>query len=114
MKSTPTLDIKLQGRSYSVACTPEEREALLETVAFLDSKMTDIAGKTRSNGERLAVMTALNLAHELTALKKAPPSSTTQTAEAPATAFDTPELQRRIQAMEARLDEVLTLQENLF
>ena len=27
---TATLDIKLQGRAYSVACPPEEREALQE------------------------------------------------------------------------------------
>ncbi|MBI4985854.1 MAG: cell division protein ZapA [Rhodocyclales bacterium] len=114
MTSVSTLDIKLQGRSYSVACPPEERDALLETVAFLDAKMADIATKTRSTGERLAVMTALNLAHELTALKKAPPPGGEPPAPAPAAAFDTPELQRRIQAMEARLDAVLVLQEDLF
>jgi len=114
MKSVPTLDIKLQGHSYSVACAPEERDALLATVAYLDAKMSDIASKTRSTGERLAVMTALNLAHELTALKNAPPLSGSESAPTPADTFDTPELQRRIQAMEARLDEVLTLQENLF
>ncbi|HEX8989277.1 MAG TPA: cell division protein ZapA [Rhodocyclaceae bacterium] len=101
--STPTLDITLQGRPYSVACPPEERDALLEAVALLDTKMADIAKKTKSTGERLAVMAALNLAHELTALKKSP--------RAPLEGDD---LKRRIEAMEARLDSALAQQEDLF
>jgi len=103
MSPAPTLDIKLQGRSYSVACPPEEREALLEAVAFLDAKMSELAQKTRSTGERLAVMTALNLAHELTALKKSP-----------ALPLDAADAKRRIQAMEARLDAAIAKQEDLF
>ena len=103
MSATPTLDIKLQGRLYSVACPAEERAALEEAVAFLDAKMNDIAAKTRSTGERLAVMTALNIAHELTALKKTPGAP-----------LDTGDVKRRIQAMEAHLDAVLAEQEGLF
>lgn len=111
--STPTLDIKLQGRAYSVACPPEEREALLEAVALLDAKMAEIAQKTRSTGERLAVMAALNLAHELTAARRgqAPAASAEKTAES---SFDTSELKRRIRAMEARLDKAMSEQEALF
>lgn len=101
--TTPTLDIKLQGRAYSVACPPEEREALLEAVAMLDAKMADIAKKTKSTGERLAVMAALNLAHELVSQKNSP-----------AAPLDTGDLKRRIDAMEARLDSALAQQENLF
>lgn len=109
--TTSTLDIKLQGRAYSVACPPEEREALEAAVDFLDAKMTELAKKTRSTGERLAVMTALNLAHELLALRKAPAGG----ASAPvAESFDTSDLKRRIHAMEARLDEALSQQEDLF
>ena len=103
MSAAPTLDIKLQGRAYSVACPPEERAALQEAVAYLDAKMADISQKTRSTGERLAVMAALNIAHELTALKKSP-----------AQPVDTLDLRRRIQAMEARLDAALAQQEDLF
>ena len=103
MSAAPTLDITLLGRAYSVACPPEEREALLEAVAFLDAKMADLAKQTRSTGERLAVMTALNLAHELTALKKSP-----------SLPVDPSDLQRRILSMEARLDAALAHQEDLF
>lgn len=98
-----TLDIKLQGRDFRVACAPEEREALLAVVAFLDWKMGEIAKQTKSTGERLAVMTALNLAHELISLK-----------EEPSAPIDAKDLRRRIQAMEASLDAALEPQEALF
>lgn len=101
--TTPTLDVKLQGRAYSIACPPEERDALLEAVALLDAKMDDIAKKTKSTGERLAVMAALNLAHELTSLKKSP-----------AAPLDTADAKRRIKIMEARLESALAQQEGLF
>ena len=53
------LDITLLGKEYRVACPPEEREALLAAVAFVDEKMHDIAEKTKSNvSERIAVMAA--------------------------------------------------------
>lgn len=98
-----TLDITLNGREFRVACPPDERESLLAAAAFLDGKMAEIAKQTKSTGERLAVMTALNLAHALTSLKQ------------PQTALDdVPEFRRRIAAMEARLDEALAHQEDLF
>lgn len=99
--SHTSLDIKLQGRDFRVACAPEDQEALLAVVAFLDAKMGEIARQTKSAGERLAVMTALNLAHELISLKES------------AGPIDETDFKRRIQAMEARLDSVLVSQEEL-
>lgn len=110
MSAANTLDIKLQGREFRVACLPEEREDLLAVVAFLDWKMAELAKQTKSNGERLAVMTALNLAHELISLKQEPAAA----ADSVADPIDGEELKRRIEAMEARLDAVLNPQENLF
>lgn len=98
MSSTNTLDIKLLGKDYRVACAPEERDALLAAAAFLDGRMNEIADITKSTGERLAVMVALNISHELLALRKAPAS---------ATAVDVEVSKRRIKAIEARLDAVL-------
>ena len=65
MSSHSTVDISLQGREYRVTCAPEERESLLAAVAHVETKMNEIAARTKGSGERLAVMTALNLAHEL-------------------------------------------------
>lgn len=105
---TTTLDIKIQGREYRVACPPEEIEALQAAAVLLDTRMGEIAKATRATGERLAVMTALNLAAELYAARQhAMPSIANQ-------AVDATEALRRIQAIEARLDEVLAPQEKLF
>ena len=95
------LDITILGRDYRVGCAPEEREALLNAVDFLGSRMGELAEKTKSSGERLAVMTALNLAHELLSINL--PGG-----------FDLSEFRRRIISMESRLDGVLTEQESLF
>ena len=100
--STNTLDIRIHGKEFRVACAPEEKDDLMAVVAFLDWKMGEIAKQTKSTGERLAVMTALNLAHELINLKD------------PATSFDAKEAKRRIAAMETRLNAALAPQESLF
>lgn len=100
-KTGNTLDIVLMGREYRVACAPEEREALQKAVAYVDEKMRDLAEKTKSSGDRLAVMTALNIAHELLSIKL--PGG-----------FDLQEFRRRIGSMQARLDEAMASQEQLF
>jgi cell division protein ZapA len=100
--SAETVAIKLQGKEFRVACRPEEKEDLLAVAAFLDWKMGEIAKQTNSTGERLAVMTALNLAHELISLKE------------PSSVIDDRDLKRRIVAMEARLDAALAPQDELF
>lgn len=107
------LDIVLLGKEYRVACPPEEREALQAAVAFVDGKMHEIAEKTRSNiAERIAVMAALNIAHEHLNLKATvgTPQLTTESE----TGVDIAALMRRIQDMEAQLDAALASQEKLF
>ncbi|MFN3987525.1 MAG: cell division protein ZapA [Rhodocyclaceae bacterium] len=95
------LDITLFGREYRVACKPEEAEGLLEAVAYLDGKLRDLATRTNANGEKLAVMTALNITHEFLQFQRSG-------------GFDMPALKRRIGLMNARLDGVLAQQEKLF
>ncbi len=58
--------VRLLDKEYAVACPPEEREALLNSARLLDSKMREIRDSGKIIGtERIAVMAALNLAHEL-------------------------------------------------
>lgn len=104
---TTTLDIKIQGREYRVACTPEEVGSLQSAAELLNARMNEIAKATKSTGERLAVMTALNLAHDLNAAHRSP-------ADAPEIAIDDEESRRRIKTIEARLDAMLAPQEKLF
>ena len=95
------LDVSIMGRSYKVACAEEEREALLQAVSYLDRKMNEIkvAGKVASL-ERIAVMAALNITHEMLSQKVA--------------GFDAGELRRRMNSMQAMLDEALSKQDKLF
>ena len=113
MATKSTLDIKLQGREFRVACAPEERDSLLAAVAYVDGKMNEIAAKTRSTGERLAVMTALNLAHELLA-QPAQVQAAPLVPESSDTHFDSEKIARRIGSIVARLDAAMVEQDKLF
>jgi cell division protein ZapA len=106
------LDITLLGKEYRVACPPEERDGLLAAVAFVDAKMHDIAEKTKSNiSERIAVMAALNIAHEhLSQKNEALAISPKNESE---TGLDFGAVRRRISDMEAKLEAVLAPQEKL-
>ncbi|MDD3329341.1 MAG: cell division protein ZapA [Zoogloea sp.] len=94
------LDIKLLGREYRVGCKTEEKDALQTAVNYLDEKMRDLADKTNSAGERLAVMTALNITHEFLQHQRSG-------------GFDIPALKRRIEGINSRLDSALAEQEKL-
>ena len=102
------LDVKIMGRDYRVACTPEERDALLAAVDLVDSKMREIAQRTKSTiAERVAVMAALNIAHEhLSAV----PATVEKEVDF---AVDTSDAKRRIDDMGARIDAVLAPQQQL-
>jgi len=91
-----TLDISIMGRTYKVACSEDEREALISAVAYLDRKMTEIKSTGRvASAERIAVMAALNITHELLSSRNN------------ASGFDIEGLRRRMAAMEATLDQAL-------
>jgi len=104
------LDISIMGRTYKVTCQEDERESLLEAVAYLDQKMSEIKATGRGVGsnERIAVMAALNITHELLEARKQANGSTS------ADGFDTAEARRRMAAMQATLDQALAPQEKLF
>ncbi len=96
------LDVRILGREYRVACMPEERDALLSAVTLVDSKMNEIAQRTKNTiAERVAVMAALNIAHEYLSVKNTPPVE----------AVDTSDAKRRIDFMGAQLDAVLMSQQ---
>src|SRR5688500_20259700 len=82
----------LLGRSYRVAGDDHEREALMQAVAYLDVKMNEIrkAGKVMG-AERIAVMAALNVAHELLSVKLG-------------AGFDVGQAKRRLVALESQID----------
>lgn len=60
--------IRLLDKEYRIGCPEGEEDQLLAVARFLDGRMQEIRGGGKVIGtERIAVMTALNLAHELLA-----------------------------------------------
>ncbi|MFC1685233.1 cell division protein ZapA [Pseudomonadota bacterium] len=63
--------VHILGKDYRVACQAGDQEALLDSVRFLDTKMREIRDGGKVIGtDRIAVMAALNLAHELLGQKE--------------------------------------------
>lgn len=100
--SKNTLDVTILDRELRVSCPEEERQALLDAVAYLNKKMNEIrdAGKI-VNVERIAIMAALNIAHELLSTKVG-------------RGVDLADLTRRMNSMQTAIDQALAEQETLF
>ena len=65
------VDVRILDREFTVGCEPGERDALMAAAAFLDARMREVRGNNRSAAlDRVAVLTALNLAAELLAARK--------------------------------------------
>jgi cell division protein ZapA len=68
--ATEPVNIRLLDREYTVGCTPDERDSLLAAARLLDAKMREIRGNNRMAAlDRVAVLAALNFAHELQQLR---------------------------------------------
>jgi len=60
------VSVRILEKEYQVACLPEERSELLDSAEFLNAKMREIRDGGNIVGlDRIAVMAALNLSHEL-------------------------------------------------
>jgi len=94
------LQINVMGREFRVACPENEQKELLEAVEYLNRKMDEIRDNGKVIGvERIAIMAALNIAHELLTTKVG--------------GFDMAALKRRMQSMETTLDQALRDQSKL-
>jgi cell division protein ZapA len=82
------VETTILGQSYMLACPPDGEHLLIEAVALVDSEMRAIrdAGKVKAR-ERIAVLTALNLAYQRAEQAHAPqPSSSDAIDTSPASA----------------------------
>lgn len=61
-----TVSLNILGKEYKIICTQDEQADLITSARQLDLQMQEIrhTGKV-SGGERVAVLAALNLSHEL-------------------------------------------------
>src|SRR3546814_12021885 len=64
------VSVRLLDREYTVGVEPGERDSLMAAARLLDAKMREIRGGNRmAAADRVAVLAALNLAHELQQLR---------------------------------------------
>ena len=64
------VSVRLLDREYTVGVVPDERESLMAAAKLLDGRMREVRGSNRMAAvDRVAVLAALNLAHELQQLR---------------------------------------------
>ena len=65
MTEIATVRVQILGREFPVACPAGQERELEAAAQFVDNRMREIQEKTGNSAlERLAVMAALNIAHE--------------------------------------------------
>ncbi len=69
-KSEP-VNVRILDRDYTVGVSDDERASLISAARLLDERMREVRGNNRMVAtERIAVLAALNLAHELENLRE--------------------------------------------
>ena len=65
-KTSQPVAVSILGKDYRIACEPGTEDELISAARFLDARMREVRGTGKVIGtDRIAVMVALNLAHEL-------------------------------------------------
>ena len=66
MSQNEPVSVRILDREYTVGVEPAERDSLTAAAHMLDTRMREIRGSNRMAAvDRVAVLAALNLAHEL-------------------------------------------------
>jgi cell division protein ZapA len=95
------VNIKILDKDYRIACQPEEQDELLASARLLDARMREIRQAGRVIGsDRIAVLAALNIAHDLIQLQKARGGEDSDTV-------------RRLRRLEERVTEALSPETHL-
>lgn len=95
MAGPASVTINILGREYQISCPPEEEEGLRKSARYLASQMEDVKGRGSSLAyEKIAVLAALNITHDL--LKRAKDTNVSET-----------DTQREIKLLEKKIESVL-------
>jgi len=90
--TTEPVSIRLLDREYTVGVEPGERDSLMAAARLLEAKMREVRGANRMAAvDRVAVLAALNMAHELQQMRDGASGRTD-------------ELARTLEALRRRLD----------
>jgi len=101
MNDVRGVDVSIMGREFRVSCSDEEYDALMTAVSYLDRKMREIRDSGKVIGvERIAIMAALNIAHELLTTRSG--------------GFDIGDFRRRINSMQEQIEKAIAEQDDLF
>jgi len=93
--SSEPVNIRVLDREYTIGVDPDARDSLVAAAKLLDGKMREVRGANRMAAvDRIAVLAALNLAHELQQLRDAGSS-------------DARELSRTLDELRRKLDSAL-------
>lgn len=65
-KAATPVEVSILGKEYRISCDPGSEDELVSASRFLDTRMREVRNSGKVIGtDRIAVMVALNLAHEL-------------------------------------------------
>jgi cell division protein ZapA len=96
MKRSKNVTLHILDKDYVVACPDSEQNDLLASAQYLNEKIQEVKEKGKISGaERLLVMTALNIVHELLQHKNA---------KSRYTSFSSGDLQRLEHKLQTALD----------
>ncbi len=95
--------VNILGKKYRITCAPGEEDALMQSARLVDQRMQDIRQQGKVIGtDRIAVMAALNLAHELINQTPARPTDSTELSA----------VQKRLRGLREQVDDALDQNKN--
>lgn len=65
MSDSDSVVVHILDKEYRVACPPGEKDSLMRAARFLDEQMREVKEANVIGLERIAIMAALNISHEL-------------------------------------------------
>lgn len=98
MNAAAPVKVMILGKEFRIACEEDERDDLMTAARYLDEKMRHIRANSQLGSlDKIAIMAALNIAHELTQAQH----------QAPDVAPPPQELTDQVLAMQQRIDQAL-------
>ena len=97
--NSKNLNITIMGRDFHITCPAEEQEEIELAATYLIDKIQEIRAEGKViDSDRIAIIAALRIAHELLMLRNG-------------TGFDIDEFKRRIVQIKKKVDEVIAKKE---
>ena len=90
-----SIKVSIMQREFTVACSEEESQSVVEAAAYLDRQMRAVSGGAQVLGiDRCAIMAGLNISNELLELRKS--------------MEDGEQMSTRLENLNQQIDEVVT------